>query len=168
MKQGWVISQDIVCRSYQSIIQSERASSEEIHDLLPWQSLLHQNSPFSWLRKHQWSSYTISLSSTESWSTNLVHFVAFTFIAYHCWVFDQPEHRRRWENQSKRISLGKRSANKDSIEEGLEEILATSAWRSELLTHSDSPLNKCVILTLLYFWNCLGDFLTGTYIFPFT
>lgn len=151
-------------------MQSECASSEEIQDLLPWYTLLHQNTPFSWLWKYQWLSFStlFLLSSTWSWSSSLVHFVAFSFTVCHCWVFDLPECGCRWENQSKIIKLWKMSVNKGRVEEGLEKILPTCGYRFELLTHSDSPPNKCIIPTLLFFWNWVGHFLTGMYIFPFT
>lgn len=51
----------------------------------------------------------------------------------------------------KRITLGKRSVNKGRVEEGVEKILPTSGYRFELLTHSDSPPNKYMTLTLLFF-----------------
>lgn len=97
-----------------------------------------------------------------------VHFVAFSFTVSHCWVFDFPKHGCRWENQLKRITLGKRSVNKGRVEEGVEKILPTSGYRFELLTHSDSPPNKYMTLTLLFFWSWVGDFLIGMYFFPLT
>lgn len=97
-----------------------------------------------------------------------VHFVAFSFTVSHCWVFDFPKHGCRWENQSKRIKLGKRSVNKGRVEEGVEKILPTSGYRFELLTHSDSPPNKYMTLTLLFFWSWVGHFLIGMYFFPLT
>lgn len=48
--------------------------------------------------------------------------------------------------------------NKGRVEEGVEKILPTSGYRFELLTHSDSPPNKYMTLTLLFFLKLGGRF----------
>lgn len=147
-------------------MQSECAFSEEMYDLLPWYTLLHQNSPFSWLWKYQWSSSStlFLLSSTWLWSNQfiLLPFPSPFLIAGSLISLSMGA------GELKRITLGKRSVNKGRVEEGVEKILPTSGYRFELLTHSDSPPNKYMTLTLLFFWSWVGDFLIGMYFFPLT